>query len=115
MSDKNQDLTFDEFKKMCEDAGIASEPQEMEQDYRVGNALADVVDELMGALEKFPPMNSAHEGYAVLDEEMDELWDHVKTKQGERDIEKMRKEAVQVAAMALRFIADVCHDEKGNN
>jgi hypothetical protein len=53
-------------------------------------------------------MNSAHEGYAVLAEEVDELWDHVKVKQGKRDIPEMAYEAVQVAAMALRFIIDVC-------
>lgn len=53
-------------------------------------------------------MNSAHEGYAVLAEEVDELWDHVKVKQGKRDIPEMTYEAVQVAAMALRFIVDVC-------
>lgn len=57
----------------------------------------------------WPAMNSAHEGYAVLAEEVDELWDHVKVKQGERDIPEMTYEAVQVAAMALRFIVDVCH------
>jgi hypothetical protein len=57
----------------------------------------------------WPAMNSAHEGYAVLAEEVDELWDHVKVKQGSRNIEKMTYEAVQVAAMALRFIIDVCH------
>lgn len=57
----------------------------------------------------WPPMNSAHEGYAVLAEEVDELWDHVKVKQGHRDIPEMTYEAVQVATMALRFIIDVCH------
>jgi len=63
--------------------------------------------ELKRAL-RWPPMNSAHEGYAVLAEEVDELWDHVKVKQGERNIPEMTYEAVQVAAMALRFIVDVC-------
>jgi hypothetical protein len=57
---------------------------------------------------RWPPMNSAHEGFAVLAEEVDELWDHVKVQQGKRDIPEMAYEAVQVAAMALRFIVDVC-------
>lgn len=60
------------------------------------------------AMERFAPFNSAHEAYGVLLEEVDELWDEVKAKQGKRDLVKMRKEAVQVAAMALRFIVDVC-------
>lgn len=58
----------------------------------------------------YPAFNSAHEGYAVLMEEIDELWEHVKTNQKRRDLAAMRKEAVQVAAMALRFIADVCNE-----
>jgi hypothetical protein len=56
-------------------------------------------------------MNSAHEGYAVLAEEVDELWDHVKVQQGKRDVVEMTYEAVQVAAMALRFIVDVGRPE----
>ena len=53
------------------------------------------------------PFNSAHEGYAVLLEEMDELKEEVWKKRSIRDINRMRKEAVQVAAMALRFLTDV--------
>lgn len=60
---------------------------------------------------RWPPMNSAHEGYAVLAEEVDELWDHVKVQQGKRDVVEMTYEAVQVAAMALRFIVDVGRPE----
>lgn len=55
------------------------------------------------------PMNSAHEGYAVLLEEVDELWAEVKKGGDEpRSLELMRKEAIQVGAMALRFLHDVC-------
>lgn len=110
------DVTFDEFTQMCKDAGIDSgSPGEMETDYRVGCALSDLVTELEGAISAYPSFNSAHEGYGVLKEEVDELWDEVKIKQGSRDIEKMRKEAIQVAAMAIRFAADVCYDGKGQN
>lgn len=62
--------------------------------------------ELRRAMEKHGPMNSAHEGYAVILEELDELWDEIKLQKPDR--EKLRKEALQVAAMALRFIYDVC-------
>jgi hypothetical protein len=65
--------------------------------------LAVVGFELAEALEKFPAFNSAHEGYAVILEELDELWDAVK----ENDIDHARKEAVQVAAMAVRFLVDI--------
>lgn len=62
---------------------------------------------------KWPAMNSAHEGYGVLMEEVDELWDHVKTRQKNRDLAAMQAEAIQVAAMALRFAHDICNEERG--
>ena len=52
----------------------------------------------------FPQFNSPHEGYAILLEEVDELWDEIKGNKKEGALERMRKEAVQVAAMAMRFI-----------
>lgn len=52
---------------------------------------------------KFPPFNSAHEGYAVLAEEVDELWDDVKAD----NVEHAISEAIQVGAMAARFITDM--------
>lgn len=66
-----------------------------------------ILEEVAAELErakKFKPFNSAHEGYAVLLEEVDELWDIVKMNQTKRDLDKMRKEAVQVAAMAVKFV-----------
>lgn len=54
------------------------------------------------------PFHSAHEGYAVILEELDELWEQVRLRDSERDVDKMREEAVQIGAMALRFIVDVC-------
>lgn len=70
-------------------------------------------DEATNAKEKWPPFNSAHEGFAVLKEEVDELWDHVKVKQKKRDLAAMKKEAIQVAAMALRFASECCSEEVG--
>jgi NTP pyrophosphatase (non-canonical NTP hydrolase) len=75
--------------------------------------LADVAKELSTAQSNWPPANSPHEAYAILLEEVDELWDHVKTKQSKRDLSAMRKEAIQVAAMAIRFALEVCDEERG--
>lgn len=81
---------------------------------RINGAFLDTNEELESAMENFPAFNSAHEGFAVLKEEVDELWEAVRMKQGGPGrLEHMRKEAVQVAAMALRFIVDVC--DAGNN
>jgi hypothetical protein len=66
------------------------------------------LDELSQARKKFPPFHSAHEGYAVILEELDELWTEIRSNQaipGRND--RMRKEAIQVAAMALRFLVDL--------
>lgn len=73
-----------------------------------------VVDELAAAEKKFGPMASAHEGYAVLLEEVDELWEEVRKKQSTHDRAAMYKEAVQIAAMAMRFIKDVCMKSESN-
>lgn len=79
-------------------------------------ALQDVIDDIKSevhrAIAKYPPMNSAHEAWAVLFEEVDELWEEVRAKQGERSLEAMRTECIQVAAMAVRFAMDICNPEK---
>lgn len=64
--------------------------------------------ELETAMERYPAMASAHEGWAVILEEMDELWDEVKKSPKNRDPEAMKAEAIQLAAMAMRFLIDVC-------
>lgn len=79
----------------------------------VSQLIQDVGFELDQAIRNWPPFNSAHEGYAVLAEEMDELWDHVKTNQRKRDLPKMQQEAIQVAAMAIRFALEVCSERTG--
>jgi len=62
--------------------------------------------EYIRARTKHRPMVSAHEGYAVIKEELDELWDEVKTKKF--DPERARVECIQIAAMALAFANEVC-------
>ena len=68
-----------------------------------------VSEELRKARSNFPKFNSAHEGFAILKEAVDELWEAVRMKQSDpQRNEEMRAEAVQVAAMAMRFIEDCC-------
>lgn len=70
------------------------------------SALTDIVAEFQKAIEKHPqPMRSIHEGYAILLEEVDELWDEVK--KSKPCMPCIRKEVIQVAAMALRFLVDL--------
>lgn len=63
--------------------------------------------ELRSACRLFPAFASPHEGYAIILEEMDELWDLLKRQYNDRPKEEMRKEATQIASMALRFMIDL--------
>lgn len=54
---------------------------------------------------KHASMHSPHEGISVIYEEYDELWDHVKADTGRTP--EARKEALQLAAMAVRYIVDL--------
>jgi|1185.fasta_scaffold601479_1 hypothetical protein len=73
------------------------------------SALNAVAEELTAAMRKFGPMASGHEGYAVIKEELDELWYEVC--QGTRDTQ--RAEVLQVAAMAIRFLVDIPEEIPG--
>lgn len=82
---------------------------------KIREILDEVGIEVARAQVMFPRLTaSAHEGFAVLKEEVDELWDEVRGKSdGDQEARakrraRMRKEAVQVAAMAVRFIQEVC-------
>lgn len=77
-------------------------------DERIAEAARLVLEELMTAAEQFGAFRTAHEGYAVLLEEVDELWDAIKNKET-TDYDKAR-EAVQVAAMGMRMLIDIFPD-----
>jgi vacuolar-type H+-ATPase catalytic subunit A/Vma1 len=64
--------------------------------------------EIEAARAKHNPINSAHEGYSVILEELDEFWEEVRKKRSLRDKKKMVSELVQIAAMAQRTAEDVC-------
>ena len=74
-------------------------------------AATDAVVEVTRARARFGAFHSAHEAYAVLLEEVDELKAHVWAKQSQRDYQAMRREAIQVAAMALAFAVEICDTE----
>jgi hypothetical protein len=62
-------------------------------------------EEALRACREWERFNSAHEGYAVLLEELDELWAECKKRVPNKVM--MGKEAIQVAAMAIRFAAEL--------
>ncbi len=80
--------------------GIILGPADEERVYEL---LVGVAAELRRAARKFGPFASGHEGYAVIREELDELWDDVRADR----LGSAVKEAQQVAAMAVRFMLDL--------
>lgn len=70
--------------------------------------IAEVKKEVAKAAKQHPPYNSPHEGHSVIREELDELWDHVRADTGRSGA--ARKEAIQIAATAIRYAMDVAHD-----
>jgi hypothetical protein len=74
------------------------------------DAAGEIREEALAATLRYPPFHSAHEGYAIIKEELDELWTEVKAK--DQNVARMREEAMQVGAMALRFMVEVCGPEE---
>ncbi len=69
---------------------------------------AEVVAEVKRAKGMFPAnFVNQHEAYAVILEELDELWDEIKKNQRNYDLPAMRKEATQCAAMLHRLIVEL--------
>lgn len=101
-------------EKYCDIADMLCELQERRESEEHPEILA-VSQELNRAMSMHKPMNSAHEGYAIILEELDELWKEIKKKEYERNIDRMREEAMHVAAMGIRFMIDVCGKEKNAN
>lgn len=69
--------------------------------------LAAVEEEFRNASAKNEAFHSCHEGYSILAEEVDELWDEVKKKRKLRSSRLMRSECKQIAAMAIRYMHDL--------
>jgi len=76
----------------------------LNNDFKVAwNVLEQILNEYTKARANHKPMNSSHEGYAVILEEVDEMWDAIK----KNNIGHAKVEAVQVGAMILAFLLEV--------
>lgn len=76
----------------------------------VDAAVEEVAAEVARAMAKFDSFNSPHEGWAVIKEEMDELWEHVRANTARSG--QARTEAIHIAAMAVRYALDLCPKEE---
>lgn len=73
----------------------------------VEEAASEAVAEVRRAMTLFGPFKNGHEGWAIIREEVDELWDEVKHNKATDHVARQRKEAIQIATMALRFVVEL--------
>ena len=85
----------------------------MDNELKYERAAIEAAEEVKRARNKFPAFRSGHEGFGVIKEEFDELWDEIKMKFPDKI--KMRAEAMQVAAMAIAFMVDICEKDEMKN
>lgn len=69
----------------------------------ISKNLAEEIDGEIGRAKKHgSEFSSLHEAYAVILEELDEIWDVTRLKRKNRNAEDLKKEFVQLAAMAIK-------------
>ena len=73
---------------------------------RFDMVLDDAKAELLKALGKHAAITSPHEGWSVIFEELEELREHIRADSGHSS--DARKEALQIAAMGMRYALDLC-------
>jgi hypothetical protein len=76
---------------------------------KLHDIMHEVYEELKKAMTFHQSMFDAHQGYAIILEELDEAWLEIKC----NDKKRTREEMIQVAAMAIRFLHDV--SDKGTS
>ena len=75
---------------------------------KLSQALQAVSDEVLRAKTMYPQhFVNQHEAYAVILEEVDELWTEIKKNQKTYDLKAQRNEATQAAAMLARLIVEL--------
>lgn len=77
------------------------------QDWCNAEAAKEIVAECNSARRNHNRFNSLHEAYAVILEEVDELWELVRLKSTDRDPNAIRAELRQIGAMALRAMVEL--------
>ena len=93
------------------DLRLADRIAKAERDEERYGAHVDIASAIFAEVERakchrdhFP---SLHEAYAVILEELDEVWDIARQKRRERNELELRKELIQVAAMAVKALGSM--------
>jgi len=64
--------------------------------------------EYLRANDLYPNLHSNHEAYAVIKEEVDELWDAIKDNKDVKGNNQIRHELIQIGAMVVRYLDNLC-------
>ena len=75
----------------------------------INGIVSDMKDELHKETEAHGPFPTTFHGKAVIEEELDELWEKIKSKTSTGN--DLYEEAIQIGAMAMRFCYDLLGDE----
>jgi transcriptional regulator NrdR family protein len=75
---------------------------------RYEKALSEIENEFLRATDLYPSLHSNHEAYAVIKEEVDELWDEIKKSKEIRGNKEIRTELIQIGAMVVRYLDNLC-------
>jgi hypothetical protein len=67
-----------------------------------------IENEYLRASDLYPDLHSNHEAYAVIKEEVDELWDEIKKSKEVIGNNKIKKELIQIGAMVVRYLDNLC-------
>jgi len=97
-------LTFDQFKTLCDEAGLISSPEDMEADYYVGNVMADVVEQLQCLIETTPAPANMGEG-------KDSVTVALAAVDFTADPAAVGEALVHLAAAAIRSASVLCRDD----
>ena len=93
------------FRSAPSESAYLRDSMLFDQDKATHEFLTRVEAEVARARRKHAPIHSSHEGYAVIQEEVDEFWDEVKAQT--HNPAAMLKELIHTAAMAARCATDI--------
>ena len=104
-------MNFKKNEVQCPSCGfikeIDSDIHNYDKTIQLHLTLIEVYEVAKHAYDHFGSFHSAHEGYALIREEIDELGEQIKKTDSQKNIEAMRTEAIQIAALALTFASEI--------
>ena len=77
---------------------------------RLSNILEEAKSEIVFIATTYNNFNSPHEGYAIILEELDELWSEIKKGSSERNPIEMENECKRIIAAVTCFMLYCCQD-----